>query len=227
MTDSKLSRAYNYLKQQISTGRFVPGYRLVLGSIARDLDMSVVPVREAIRLLEAEGLVTFEHNVGAQVALINADEYISTYNALTVVESAAIALAAEYLTTGDLLRAREINERMRRGVHDLFDAHGFTQLNAEFHRVLYSVCPNEDLLDFVNRCWSRIAGLRDSVFSFVPERAPHSVTDHDRILDLIESRASAEEIEQAVRAHRAGTIGALTEYQSSHQHSDRTSRLAQ
>ena len=47
-------------------GTYGPGYRLVLGTIAKDLGISVVPVREAIRRLEAEGLVTFERNVGAR-----------------------------------------------------------------------------------------------------------------------------------------------------------------
>ncbi|HWV76031.1 MAG TPA: GntR family transcriptional regulator, partial [Isoptericola sp.] len=65
---SKSQRAYAYLRERIEDGRFVPGYRLVLAQLAGELDMSVVPVREAIRRLEAEGLVTFERNVGAQVA---------------------------------------------------------------------------------------------------------------------------------------------------------------
>ena len=65
---SKAQRAYQWLKQKIAEQEFTPGYRLVLSTIAQRLDMSVVPVREAIRRLEAEGLVTFRRNVGAQVA---------------------------------------------------------------------------------------------------------------------------------------------------------------
>lgn len=227
MTDSKLTRAYKHIKQRIADGRFVPGYRLVLGSVASELGMSVVPVREAIRMLEAEGLVTFERNVGAQVAMINAEEYTSTYEALTVVESAAIALAAPLLSADDLERARDINERMRLGINDFFDPHGFTQLNAEFHRLLYRACPNDHLLDFVERCWSRIGTLRDSVFSFVPERAPHSVDEHVGILDLIAAGAPAAQIEQAVRDHRNHTIGALHGYQASRPHIDRAAIAAE
>ncbi|MEL4441865.1 GntR family transcriptional regulator, partial [Shewanella algae] len=57
---SKSQQAYHWIKERIAAQEFTPGYRLVLGTIAGDLDMSVVPVREAIRQLEAEGLVTFE-----------------------------------------------------------------------------------------------------------------------------------------------------------------------
>lgn len=53
-TLSKAQRSYRYIRERINDGRYVPGFRLVLGQIAKELDVSVVPVREAIRLLEAE-----------------------------------------------------------------------------------------------------------------------------------------------------------------------------
>jgi len=217
---SKSELAYRYLAERIGDGRYAPGRRLVLSQIADELAMSVVPVREAIRRLEAEGLVTFERNVGAQVAMLNADEYTTAYQALTVVESAAIALAAPLLERADLTRARAVNDRMRAIVGGEFDPQAFTQLNAEFHRALYAACPNEHLLEYVQRGWNRLQTLRDSVFSFVPERAPHSVEEHAGIVDLIDRGASAVQIEAAVRAHRDHTIGALHEYQSSHQPHD-------
>ena len=92
--ESKSQRAYRFLRERIDDGRYVPGYRLVLAQIASELDVSVVPVREAIRRLEAEGLVTFERNVGAQVALIKETEYLHTMQTLSLVEGAATALSA-------------------------------------------------------------------------------------------------------------------------------------
>ena len=217
---SKSEAAYRYIAERIVDGRYAPGRRLVLSQLADELDMSVVPVREAIRRLEAEGLVTFERNVGAQVAMLNADEYTTAYQALTVVESAAIALAAPLLEPADLARAREVNDRMRAIAESDFAPSTFTQLNVEFHRSLYAACPNEHLLEYVQRGWNRLQTLRDSVFSFVPERAPHSVEEHAGIVDLIDRGAPAAEIEAAVRAHRHHTIGALHDYQTSHQHHD-------
>ncbi|MFK5088442.1 GntR family transcriptional regulator, partial [Klebsiella pneumoniae] len=72
---SKSQQAYHWIKERIAAQEFTPGYRLVLGTIAGDLDMSVVPVREAIRQLEAEGLVTFERNVGARVSMVDDSQY--------------------------------------------------------------------------------------------------------------------------------------------------------
>lgn len=217
---SKSELAYRHIAERIGDGRLAPGRRLVLAQIAEELAMSVVPVREAIRRLEAEGLVTFERNVGAQVAMLNAEEYTTAYQALTVVESAAIALAAPRLAAGELAQARALNARMRAIADGDFDPLAFTQLNAEFHRTLYAACPNEHLLEYVQRGWNRLQTLRDSVFSFVPGRAPHSVEEHAGIVDLIDRGAPAAEIEAAVRAHRDHTIGALHEYQTAHQHHD-------
>ncbi|MEG2577897.1 MAG: GntR family transcriptional regulator, partial [Glutamicibacter sp.] len=65
MTASKSEAAYQLVSERIVNGAYSPGYRLVLGTIADELGCSVVPVREAIRRLEAEGLVHFTRNVGA------------------------------------------------------------------------------------------------------------------------------------------------------------------
>ncbi|MPS75542.1 MAG: GntR family transcriptional regulator, partial [Microbacterium sp.] len=75
---SKSEQAYAWIRSRISAHTYGPGYRLVLGPIADELGMSVVPVREAIRRLEAEGLVTFERNVGARVTLVDEGEYAHT-----------------------------------------------------------------------------------------------------------------------------------------------------
>lgn len=205
---SKSQRAYDWIRQRITAGAFGPGYRLVLTSLAAELDMSVVPVREAIRRLTAEGLVTFEHNVGARVSMVDASQYRHAMEVISVVESAATALAARHLTAADLARARELNEALRRGLGDL-DSRLFSALNQEFHHTLYSRCPNPRLLEVVEVEWARLGHLRDSIFTFVPGRAPESVCEHDALIELLEDRAPLEEIEQAVRRHRTGSLAAF------------------
>lgn len=211
---SKSERAYRLIRERIDSGQYVPGYRLVLAPIAGELDMSVVPVREAIRRLEAEGLVTFELNVGAQVALIKETEYLHTMQTLALVEGAATALAQPGITADQLARAREINDRMRQTL-DHFDPQRFTELNLEFHSVLFESCPNPHILDLVHRGWSRMRVLRNSSFSFVPGRARESVEEHDHLLHLIEHQAPAIEVELAARQHRLSTLDAVLTHQDS------------
>lgn len=214
---SKSQLAYDFVRARIDDGRYVSGYRLVLGQIAGELEISVVPVREAIRRLEAEGLVTFEKNVGAQVALLQDTEYAFTMQTLALVEGAATQLSAPLLTADHLRRAREVNAEMIASL-DHFVPHRFTQLNQRFHSVLFEECPNPHILDLVHRGWNRLTVLRDSTFGFVPGRARESVDEHERILALIESGAEPLEIELAARRHRLATLDAFQAYQSEHKH---------
>jgi DNA-binding GntR family transcriptional regulator len=205
---SKSQLAYDFIKSHIEDSRYSPGFRLVLGSIAAELGVSVVPVREAIRLLEAEGLVQFERNVGAQVAMADPREYEVTMQTLSLVEGWATAASAPFMTPDDVARARAINGELADSLHH-FDPVAFTRLNLDFHSVLFEHCPNPHILDLVGRGWARLRALRESTFSFVPGRARESVAEHDRILDLIDSGAASVDIEFAARNHRLATLDAF------------------
>ena len=209
-TGSKSEQAYTRLKDRILDGEMSPGYRLVLSSIATEMGFSVVPVREAIRRLEAEGLVHFERNVGATVAGIDPDLYLHTMQTLSIIEGAATALAAPDITAEELARARDLNDQMRE-LLAAFDPVRFTQLNTEFHALLYGPCPNPHILDLVHRGWTRLARMRTSTFGYVPGRAHASVEEHENLLNLIESGAPASDVEHAARAHRTNTLNAFLE----------------
>jgi DNA-binding GntR family transcriptional regulator len=214
-TQSKSEIAYQWIKQRISSGGYSSGYRLVLSNIAKELDVSTVPVREAIRRLEAEGLVTFERNVGAQVAMLDPAEYVYTMQTLSVIEGAATSLSAPHITVEAIAQARATNVRMRECL-DNFDPHRFTELNHEFHLALFEKCPNPHLLDLVFRGWDRLRTLRDSTFAFIPGRPRESVAEHDQLLQIIEAKAAPIQIELAARAHRMATLNAFLAYQAGH-----------
>jgi DNA-binding GntR family transcriptional regulator len=212
---SKAQMAYSYIRERITSGQFPPGYRLVLGQIADELAVSVVPVREAIRLLEAECLVTFERNVGAQVAMIDANEYCHALQTLSIIEAAATALAAPHIPAKAIRQARAIDEKMSRCI-GRFDPVRFAEFNFQFHSTLFEYCSNPRLLDMVRLEWNRVKALRNSIFTFVPGRARDSVAEHEKLLRLIERRAPALEIEAATRAHRTATMDAFLAWRKQH-----------
>lgn len=217
---SKSQQAYRFLRQRIVTQEYSPGYRLVLNKIADELGMSVVPVREAVRRLEAENLVTFERNVGAHVTMVDDSQYRHSMQTLSVLEGAATALSARHLTGEDIAGARRVNEQMIRSLEQ-FDPHTFTALNQQFHTMLFSRCPNPRALELVHGEWARLGQLRDSTFTFVPGRAHESVQEHEDILQLIEDQAPLSAIERAVRRHRCATLEAYL----LHQHPEETRDL--
>ena len=145
-----------------------------------------MPVREAIRRLEAEGYVTYTRNVGATVTSIDLDRYPETVEALACLEGVAIGLAAPHLTAKDIKKAREVNERLRRSV-DALDPPRFTATNRRFHEMLYERCPNRHILSLVVREWALLETTRRSAFTFIPERAIGSVGEHEHLLQLIET----------------------------------------
>ncbi|MEA5155397.1 GntR family transcriptional regulator [Raineyella sp.] len=210
---SKSEIAYQWLRDRIMTQTYGPGYRIVLSAVAGEIDMSVVPVREAVRRLEAEGLVEFERNVGARVALVDKGAYVDAMETLGVLEGIATALAAPHLTKAQLARAEETNQRMRVLLAD-FDPHQFTVLNREFHTILFEACPNTQILDYTHRAWAQMTRVRHSTFSFVPGRSKESVEEHQQLLGLIRSGAGQLEVEMAARDHRWRTLKAYLSRQS-------------
>lgn len=213
MKESKTELAYRVMRARIDSGEYTPGYRLVIAPIAHELGISAVPIREAIRRLEAEGLITFERNVGAQVALVKETEYLHTMQTLALVEGYATALAAPEVSQDQLRRARALNDTMRQTLED-FEPQRFTQLNLDFHSVLFESCPNPHVLELVHRGWSRMGVLRNSSFTFVPGRARESVDEHERLLDLIEQGAAVSIVEETAREHRLATLRAVLDRKS-------------
>lgn len=207
---SKADSVYSVLRERIVGGSYSPGYRLVLGRIAAQLGVSVVPVREAVRKLEAEGLVDFQRNVGATVTGIDEHAYQDAMETLAYLEGAATALAAPHLTAADLERADEVNRELRQSLEN-FDPIAFTRLNQQFHELLCSRCPNSHLFALVHREWNQMAAIRRSTFSFVPRRAQTSIAEHEHILRLIADRAPEHEVELAARRHKLGTLRAFVE----------------
>lgn len=203
---SKSEMVYRELRAHILSGQYSAGYRLVLDQVARELGVSPVPVREAVRRLEAEGLVTFTRNVGAEVAGINTEDYADTMQVLAYLEGAATSTGAPHLGAEELERASELNEQMRglRGTD--FNPVRFTALNEQFHQVLCGACPNGRMLQLLHREWQRMSFIRRSSFVIMPNRSHASVAEHDEILRLIRTGAPLDEVERAARAHKLRTM---------------------
>lgn len=205
---SKSEMAYQAIRARIVDGSYGPGHRLVLDRLARELSVSPVPVREAIRRLEAEGYVEYRRNVGPQVALIDADAFVRTMEVLALLEGACTAAAAPHLTAADLARAAGVTDRMAATLDD-FDPVGFTALNREFHQIIAAACPNTHLRGLVEREWARLDVIRRSAFAVVPGRSRGSVAEHRRLLALIRDGAPFAEIEAYARGHKLATLRAF------------------
>lgn len=205
---SKEQRAYEAIKEQIIDGTYGPGVRLVLDQLARDLQVSAVPIREAVRRLEAEGWVSFRRNVGAHVATVDMEQYRAAMESLALLEGYATATAVPHLDAATLAEAHAINDRLRESLAT-FDPLGFTRLNHEFHVLICQRCPNAHLRGLLEREWERLNLLRRTTFSLAPGRASKSVEEHDALLRLIWSGVEHSVVESYARQHKLNTLRAV------------------
>jgi len=205
---SKHEIAYHRIRERILDGRYGPGHRLVLSSLARDLDVSPVPVREAIRRLEAEGLVHFERNVGARVATLQDDEWEQLVEMLALLDGWAFAAAAPRLTPPDIAAAREFNRALRTAASAEQIEHGDVMLlHRRFHRVLYRCCGNRYVIESLDAIWDRIDASRVLATLYPSLRLATAVDEHDALLDRLErGEDDAAVLELCAREHNLNAI---------------------
>ncbi len=209
---NKHEQAYRAIREAILDGTYGPGYRLVIDALARELGISQMPVREAIRRLEAEGWLRFRPNVGAEVMPVDAAQWEETMRVLAVLDGYATAETLPLLAEDDLAKAREIGSEMSQALDDL-DLVRFTRLNREFHFALYGRCPNDYLTRLLRQAWDRLDAMRRTVFVYIPFRARASLAEHDELVALIETGAPAGEVERFAREHKLRTVEAYLEHE--------------
>ena len=204
---NKQERTYTVLRDRIHSGAFAPRARLNIDGLARELGVSAIPVREALRRLEAEGWVRFQPNVGAIVAPVDATTWEQEMIAVAILEGAATADAAAHLRLSDLSRLRRIAAEMEA----LAAAHGdpvkFSRLNRRLHATIVARCGNAYLLELLQQTYLRLDRIRSTMFAYLPERFKPATTEHAHLIDLLESRDQAA-IEQYARWHKMQTVAA-------------------
>lgn len=210
---NKQKIAYEFLRSKIVNGEWGPGYRIVIDQVARDLGISTIPIREAIRQLEADGLIEYKPYSGAIVSGINETKYLESLSVLAVLEGYATALSARWMTEEQIRELERINDAMKAAVED-FDFEKFGVINRQFHTVIYHHCGNQFLTETVIQIWEQMDRIRRTVFSLVPKRAQQSILEHEHIIRLLREKAPQEEIEKFVREHKMNTIRAFLEYKA-------------
>lgn len=204
---NKQERTYTVLRDRIHSGAFAPRARLNIDGLARELGVSAIPVREALRRLEAEGWVRFQPNVGAIVAPVDATTWEQEMVAVAILEGAATADAAAHLRLADLSRLRKIAAEMEALVAAQGDPVKFSRLNRRLHATIVARCGNPYLLELLGQTYLRLDRIRSTMFAYLPERFKPAITEHAHLIDLLESGDQAA-IEQYARWHKLQTVEA-------------------
>lgn len=205
---NKKQKAYNYMKARIVEGFYAPGQRIVINQLVKELSTSAIPIREAIRQLEAEGLIEYQQNIGAVVTPINENEYVDTLSVLAMMEGYAVALSRGTFSEETITVLTGLNEKMMEALTE-FDFIEFGRLNREFHDLTYQTCPNKYLIEEIRKTWVRLDSIRVTGSTLNPKRARKSVEEHEHIIELLNEGADFQAVELAVRSHKLNTIEAF------------------
>ncbi|MFK9094581.1 GntR family transcriptional regulator [Bacillus salipaludis] len=203
--DSKQEIAYQVIRSRITEGIYVQGQRLVIDTLGKELNLSAIPIREAIRRLEAEGLVTIKAYSGAVVSFIDENEYFEVLSTLAVLEGYAVTLSKSSINHEQINKLQEINSQIKEALQK-FDFNGYIKLNKEFH--LYSIknCPNKSLFNLIEQMWQKLDTIRRLKPMYFPIRAIEAIGEHETIISLLAGNDSTLEIEQFVRQHHIAAI---------------------
>jgi DNA-binding GntR family transcriptional regulator len=176
---TKRDRIVDELHQLILSGQLPRGSRLRQDELAERFETSITPVREALRLLESEGLVIGQAHRGVRIASIADEDLKATYVMRRLVEPYAVRRATIRVSRRDLQRAEALNEQMGIAGDD-GDHWGVREANRAFHFMFYDRCGIAALPERIKTLW--LVFPWDIALVQVGERARGAVAEHEAML---------------------------------------------
>lgn len=195
-----------WLREQIATGQYRPGMQLRQELLAREFGVSVPPVREALKTLEAEGQVVYAPHRGYFVASMSYEELTENYRIRDLLESEALQRSVAVVGKTEITRMREAVKDMER-FHRKDDLSSLTAANRRFHFTLFNAAGMPHMADIIRVLWERTDRYRSVYYSTVDNR--RRVNDeHRAILEAVRSHDTALAVDLS-RRHRAQALRSL------------------
>jgi DNA-binding GntR family transcriptional regulator len=183
------------LENAILQGKIKPGERLIEDSLSRSFKVSRAPIREALRLLEKEGLIKRLPRRGAVVESISLDTISDICEVRSVLEGLAARLFCQRASDEEIQRMEQIYERMKQSLDHL----QYRKLNREFHDLFINGCGNKNVKDLCENFQKRKIWFERIILSS-QGRPEISLKEHEGILGGFKKR-DAQEVEAEVRLH--------------------------
>jgi DNA-binding GntR family transcriptional regulator len=194
------------VRERIINGELAAGSRIDQDALAAEFGVSRMPVREALRQLDAEGFVTLVPHRGAVVSQLGSAEVEEIYEMRAVLEGLACRLALPNMSEADLDAVNTALEAMSKTT----DIREWTTLNAQFHAGLFTPCHREHLLKVIERL-RRQSEPYVRMYVHLLRGEIQADREHHAIYDAVVAK-DGEEVERLVRAHLVGTGQGVARY---------------
>jgi DNA-binding GntR family transcriptional regulator len=191
------------LREAITTGHLRANQPLPQDEIAAQLNVSHIPVREALRQLQSEGLVTYQPNRGAQVSALGPDEIREIYEIRALLETAAIRRAVPRLSVAELQRAAAILT----AAEATADGAEWGSLDVEFHELIYRLDDRPRLRELIDGLLRRVDRYWLILGLMLTHREEFE-REHRALLESVEAR-DADRAAALLGRHLAGAANRL------------------
>jgi GntR family transcriptional regulator, rspAB operon transcriptional repressor len=208
--ESRATAVARDLREAIVEGRLQPNERIKQDAVAKRLGVSRLPVREALRELASEGLVTLERDVGARVTSLDPRELVEVYLLREAIEPMMVAQAAHRITDAELAAAWETNSASE-PFAETGDTIPYLVHDREFHWALLEAARLPRAMAVVQSLW-RTGERYRVIVSMIPHRLELSVVEHRLILEALERR-SPDDVGELYRVHIRRTRETLSQHQ--------------
>jgi DNA-binding GntR family transcriptional regulator len=174
------------IRDAILAGELAPGSRIDQVKLAETLDVSLVPVRESLKKLEAEGFVQIVPRRGAFVTNTSTHDMEELYHARQIIEGEAAYHAVENLTSDDLEHLDSLMAQMGEALKK-HDFHTFMTCNRSFHMAIYQAGGNRHLINVISSLWDLAERYRYR-YMYLHDQGATIQAEHQMILDACRAR---------------------------------------
>lgn len=194
-------QVYAVVKARIIDGTYGPDMRLTELQIASEFDTSRTPVREAMRLLAADGLVIFKPNSGTLVRSWTPQQIRQIFELRVLIESEVARLAALHITAAQVDELRALQDDMEAGGVDVADANAtrMAPLNRRFHRAIAESCQNDRLVASLSSA-IEMPIVQRTFRTYSPAQLQRSFNHHRELIDAF-SHGDAAWAESVMSCH--------------------------
>lgn len=176
------------VREAILSGVYSPGDKILQDKLAEELNISQTPIREALRVLEAEGVIKYSPHKGVRVANMTVEEVKEIYEIRRELEPLAVHHAVPNISKQDLQELWNLQKEMG----NMVNINGDERIQIpsyRFHMLIYKSANMPELLRIIKMLWSKSP---HDVLQTIPGRDFNSLNDHEEILLSIEKRDVAE-----------------------------------
>lgn len=185
------SRIYQNIKDQIIEGRYPPGMRITEQNVAAEFNSSRTPVREALRVLAADGFLVFTPNSGTVVREWVPGQVRELFDLRSLIESEIAGLAAQKISSKDIDKLKTLQDDIERhgALASTENANRISPINREFHQVIAQAGRNERLVLMLASA-IEIPIVQQTFRRYSEKELRRSFSHHRELIDAFQARDS-------------------------------------